>query len=541
MKPSLRNSHVNQAYLRVSLRIAADAVMLNAAVAAALGVSLLHRLTESGLQSQPTAQTLVLARSYIHAYASNAIWLTALCLIVFGLSGFYSYGRLYRGRYKAAVISQAVSFAYLLFGVGSYGLGRQLFPGIGAWILAWLATVGILLASRLWTRMWQRVSRMETQLGIAHRDEVRNVLVIGGAGYIGSLLVPQLIENGHNVRVLDLLLYGRESIAHFATDPRVEVVQADFRQVDKVVGAMTDIDAVVHLGALVGDSACALNKELTVEINLMATRMIAEVAKGCRVGRLVFASTCSVYGASDKMLHERSELNPISLYARSKIASERVLLAMANEHFAPTCLRLATLYGLSRRTRFDLAVNVMTARAVLEGIILIAGGEQSRPFLHVQDAGLAILQTLTAPLAAVRGDVFNVGSSKENYTIREVGEIIHQFVPAAKMVINPIAEDRRNYRVNFDKIRETIGFVPQLRIQDGVGEIIEVIRSGKVTDYLNPKYSNAKYLSDETSPRLHSLGGWASDLIDSDPQLTTLAPSGGPQAVHPGQKKWAAV
>jgi len=541
MKRFVLKSYASRAYLRVYLRMAADAVMLNAAVCLALGISFLHRLTRPDLENQPAAQSVHLARSYIHVYASNAVWLTALCLAVFSVSGFYSYGRLYRGRYKAAVITQAVSFGYLLFAVASYGLGRQLFPGVGTWILAWISTVSVLLASRLWARMWQKVTRMETQLGIAHRDEVRNILVIGGAGYIGSLLVPRLIENGYNVRILDLLLYGRESIEHFSTHPRVEIVEADFRQVDKVVEAMADIDAVVHLGALVGDSACALDKELTVEINLMATRMIAEVAKGCRVGRLVFASTCSVYGASDKLLDERSELNPISLYARSKIASERVLLAMANEHFAPTCLRLATLYGLSRRTRFDLAVNVMTARAVFEGVITVSGGEQSRPFLHVQDAGLAILQTLTAPLAAVRGDIFNVGSSQENYTIREVGEIIHRSVPAAKLVINPFAEDRRNYRVNFDKIRGTIGFVPQFTIEDGVVEIIEVITSGKVKDYLDPKYSNAKFLSDEISPRLHSLGSWASNLIDNDPQQATFAAPASPKTLQTPQKKWAAV
>src|SRR5205823_1693957 len=146
-----------------------------------------------------------------------------------------------------------------------------------------------------------------------------------------SALLPKLLAQGYSVRVLDLLLYGSEPLAAVLDHPRLEVVQADFRQVDKVVEAMQGVDAVIHLGAIVGDPACALDEELTIEVNLMATRMIAEVAKGSGIRRFCFASTCSVYGANDHMLDEWSELNPISLYARSKLASEKVLMQMADE------------------------------------------------------------------------------------------------------------------------------------------------------------------------------------------------------------------
>src|SRR4029079_6285270 len=227
---------------------------------------------------------------------------------------------------------------------------------------------------------------------------------------------------------LDLLIYGTEPIEDSVAHPNLEIMKADFRQVDKVVQAMRNIDAVIHLGAIVGDPACALDEELTIEVNLMATRMIAEVAKGDGVSRVICASTCSVYGANDAMLDERSALNPVSIYARSKIASERVLMSMASCVFAPTLLRFGTIYGLSGRTRFDLVINLLTAKAMVEGKITVFGGDQWRPFVHVDDAALAVLMALEAPLSLVGNEVFNVGCDEQNYTIQQVGEMIKQLV-----------------------------------------------------------------------------------------------------------------
>src|SRR5437762_1546510 len=162
----------------------------------------------------------------------------------------------------------------------------------------------------------------------------RRVLVIGGAGYIGSALLPKLLARGHRVRVLDRLFYGFDPIRDVINHPNLEIVQADFRRVDKLVECMQDVDAVIHLGAIVGDPACALDRDLTIEVNLMATRTIAEVAKGYGIRRFIFASTCSVYGASkeDELLTEDSPLNPVSLYAITKLASEKVLMNRSEEH-----------------------------------------------------------------------------------------------------------------------------------------------------------------------------------------------------------------
>jgi nucleoside-diphosphate-sugar epimerase len=346
----------------------------------------------------------------------------------------------------------------------------------------------------------------------------RTVLVIGGAGYIGSALLPKLLQRGHKVRLLDRMFYGFDPIRETLDHPNLEIMQADFRRIDKLVECMRGVDAVIHLGAIVGDPACALDSDLTIEVNLMGTRTIAEVAKGYGIRRFIFASTCSVYGASvgEELLTEESPLNPVSLYAVTKLASEKVLLDMASETFSPTILRLSTIYGLSGRTRFDLVVNLLTAKAVMDGEITIQGGDQWRPFLHVDDAALAMLHTLEAPLPVVHKQVFNVGSDEQNYTIQQIGELIQRMVPEAVLVNQGSGGDRRDYRANFTKIRAQLGFVPQWTVTEGVKQVIDVIRRGEVKDYRKAKYSNVKFLTaeeDTVTKLIHHESSWAYDLV----------------------------
>jgi nucleoside-diphosphate-sugar epimerase len=294
--------------------------------------------------------------------------------------------------------------------------------------------------------------------------------------------------------------------------------------VDKVVEAMRNIDAVIHLGAIVGDPACALDEELTIEVNLMATRMIAEVAKGSGVSRFVFASTCSVYGANDAMLDEHSALNPVSIYARSKIASEKVLISMASSDFGPTLLRFGTIYGLSGRTRFDLVINLLTAKALVEGQITVFGGDQWRPFVHVDDAAYAVMSALEAPLSLVRNEVFNVGCDEQNYTIQHVGETIQRLVPASALTSMGSDTDLRNYKVSFSKIHKTLGFKPRWTVEQGISQVIEAVQSGKVKNYHDAKYSNVKFLSDESTSRLiRRQNGWAHELIKESSSEVAVA------------------
>ena len=270
----------------------------------------------------------------------------------------------------------------------------------------------------------------------------------------------------------------------------------DLRHVDQVVNAVKGMDAVVHLGAIVGDSACQVCEDLTIEVNLQATRTIAEVCKGYGVQRLVFASTCSVYGASDEILDENAALHPLSLYARTKLASEKVLLKLVDAGFAPTILRFGTIYGLSNRPRFDLVVNLLTAKAIQEGQAGIFGGSQWRPLVHVRDVAQAILLALQAPVDTVRGQILNIGSNEQNYQIADLGPIIQRMVPSAR-VVTQAAEDNRNYRVCFDKVRDTLGFRPQYTVEDGVAEIIGAFASGRIADYREPRYNNCAYLKEQ--------------------------------------------
>lgn len=508
--PTVRSIHVKQEIL---VRILADVLLLNLSAITAMAIRFLYLVAFEHPLVDITYNTVFW--NYIIHYRNISWLLTAICLAVFAVSGFYTYGRAYKGPYKALIVTQAVSLGYLLFGFISYFIGGALYMPRAALVIAWAVSVVVLVLSRIWAWLWSNVVRAEFRLEQPEKRDVRKVLVIGGAGYIGAALLPKLLEKGYHVRLLDLLIYGTEPIEEALAHPNLEIMQADFRQVDKVVEAMRNIDAVIHLGAIVGDPACALDEELTIEVNLMATRMIAEVAKGSGVSRFIFASTCSVYGANDATLDERSALNPVSIYARSKIASERVLMSMASSNFGPTLLRFGTIYGLSGRTRFDLVINLLTAKALVEGKITIFGGDQWRPFVHVDDAALAVVTALESSLSLVGKEVFNVGCDEQNYTIQQMAEIIQQLVPASELISMGSDTDKRNYKVSFSKIKNTLGFEPQWTVEQGVRQVIEAIESGRVINYQDAKYSNVKFLSDEGTSRLiRRQNRWAHDLIN---------------------------
>jgi nucleoside-diphosphate-sugar epimerase len=503
------------------LKLFADAAFINVSIVTSLVARLLWIIAYSPPQYDiDYTQTLW---NYWRVYTNNAWLLTLICLAVFSLNGFYTQGKLYRGRLKPLVVIQAVSLSYLLFTALTY-LSQGIFFDFlknylnmprGSLMVSWLLTTIFLVSARVWSSMWKRMMRLEKPAPEPPLPRVRRALVIGGAGYIGSALLPRLLDAGYQVRILDLLIYGQEPIRPWLDDPRLEVVRADFRQVDRVVSAMQDVDAVIHLGAIVGDPACALDEGLTTEINLMATRMIAEVAKGYGVRYFIFASTCSVYGASDQVLDEHADIKPVTLYARSKAASEKVLLKMADETFSPVMLRFSTVYGLSGRYRFDLVVNLLTAKAVMDGEITIFGGNQWRSFVHVDDASRSIMHVLAAPPDVVRGQIFNVGSDEQNYTITQIGEMIQHNVPTARILNKGDEVDPNNYRVGFGKIRRVLGFTPDWTVQQGIEQVLDAVRSGQVLDYKQPEYSNIKFLTLEGITRLdRHENGWASRLLD---------------------------
>lgn len=322
-----------------------------------------------------------------------------------------------------------------------------------------------------------------------NKKAIVKVLVAGGAGYLGSVLCDKLLKRGYKVRVLDNLTYGNAGIKELLRNKNFEFSKGDVRNISDLVGAAKDIDAVIHLAAIVGDPACARDPKETLEINYLATKNIVETCKYFQINRFIFASTCSVYGktpSSSEELIENSPLNPVSLYSETKIKCEQAILGAMDENFSPTILRMATLYGYSPNMRFDLVVNLLTAKAIFEKKISIFGGNQWRPWLHLEDAAEAYVKCLKQPLEKIRGEVFNVLS--ENYKIIDVGRIIKSFFPEAKLELSKKIIDKRDYNVSFAKISKFLNYQPRKKITDGVSEIKNIITKGQIKNYKDAKY-----------------------------------------------------
>src|SRR5205823_5697710 len=324
--------------------------------------------------------------------------------------------------------------------------------------------------------------------------EHRRVLVTGGAGFIGSHLTRMLLERGYHVRILDRFDYGPAGIEGLS-HPRLEVIPGDICSSRDVSRALRDVHGVLALAAIVGDPACNLDPEETINLNYTATKVLAEACNFYRVRRLVFASSCSVYGASSHgVLTEQSSLKPVSLYARTRVLSENILFDRAGE-VQPVVLRLSTVFGLSPRMRFDLVVNTLTVRAVVDRKIAIFGGNQWRPNVHCRDAARAFIAALEAPAERVAGEIFNVGGDALNHRIAELGDMVAEIVRGTEVVHEKDAPDPRDYRVSFEKIRRVLGFEPEFTVPAGIREVAAAVRGQPaLRDYQNPAYHNVEAL-----------------------------------------------
>jgi nucleoside-diphosphate-sugar epimerase len=334
--------------------------------------------------------------------------------------------------------------------------------------------------------------------GTAKRPErnhdVGTTLITGGSGYIGSLLARELTENGHDVRVLDSLLHGQEDIASEQEQAGIEVIRGDIRDGDARARALDGAESVVHLAAIVGDPACALDPAVSDEVNVQATESLVADAKAAGVQRLVFASTCSNYGRmADPTvpITEDGELRPVSLYAEQKVGMEKLILGGGNGNgLAPTCLRFATVYGVGRRMRFDLTVNEFTRELWADRELEVFGEQFWRPYIHVRDAGRAVRTVLEAPVEKVGGNVFNAGRSGENYRKLDIVEEIGRQTDKGKVSYVSKNEDPRDYKVSFDKIKAELGFETLMTVPDGIGEILGALDEGRFGDPYDPRYKN---------------------------------------------------
>jgi nucleoside-diphosphate-sugar epimerase len=469
-------------------RMAVDVVLINLSVVSAFLLWFAVYIV-----FVPNVDSRNLTRTFRLFYLDNFLFLSFVFLVTFACYGFYNQARRYENRYKMVVVAQAVTVALSAYTFLEYFLFRADLIPRGVAVLIWgliFLTIGGARLAKSWVS--RRFRLVPVQPGKSKK--IRNVLVIGGGGYIGSILVHRLLAANYRVRVLDSLLYGDNALRDLGHHPGYELIVGDFRNVEAVVRACQGMDAVVHLGAIVGDPACALEPRLTTEINFAATKMVMEICKGYGISRFLFASTCSVYGATENLVDEQSPVNPVSLYAATKLDSERVILNTDGKDFHPSILRLATAFGSSYRQRFDLVVNLLTVKALTEKKITIYNGAQWRPFIHIHDIARAFILCLEAPLEKVSRQLFNVGSYQMNFTLREVGEIIRGQVPDVEIeyIEN---QDKRNYRVSFDKIHAVLGFTCEKSILDGVSEIQRAYEQNLIGDYREKRYSNQQYLS----------------------------------------------
>jgi nucleoside-diphosphate-sugar epimerase len=334
-------------------------------------------------------------------------------------------------------------------------------------------------------------------------SEERHVLITGGAGYIGSLLAGHLLRIGYKITVVDDLLFGGESIMGYFPHPNFHFVKANVwepRSIRAAVRADWPVpEALVHLAAIVGFPACqAVGRQVAWRYNVESTQRVFDQAVELGVNRFIYASTYSTYGLSPdgKPVTEETQLNPQSLYAETKVNAERFLQASTDAICFPVIFRIATLYGLSPRTRFDLIVNQFSLEAYTKRELLIYQRGYSRSFLHIRDAIEGISLGLQVPEEKIRGQVFNLGTDQGNYTKDDIVAVILQRLPETVVRYKDMTfgGDMRDISVSYQKVQRELGFLARLGIEDGVREVLHALRDGIFSNPQDQRYRNAQFI-----------------------------------------------
>ena len=321
------------------------------------------------------------------------------------------------------------------------------------------------------------------------------VLVTGGAGYIGSVLIKELVKSGYDVTVLDSLVYGKEGIDEYIKNNSIKLIVNDVRDNNVLKLITKDIDYVIHLAAVVGQPLCDKIPVAARQINEFATKNLVDICKENGVKRFVFSSTCSNYGSTDEAVDGSSPLNPLGLYSEAKVNSEKYILESKSSDFHPIVLRFATAYGLSPRMRFDLLVSEFLRDALIDKKITVFDPQYWRPVIHVKDIVKSCLLVLKNIPEIVSGQIFNVGSNEQNYKKIELAKIIQKYVPETEIEIIESCKDPRNYRVSFDKISRMLGFTTKITVEEGVSEILVEVKN-KNLDPKKTEFSNMSKLTE---------------------------------------------
>ena len=326
---------------------------------------------------------------------------------------------------------------------------------------------------------------------------MKNILVTGGAGYVGSGLLRELLSENYKVTCVDNLMFGGESLLDIWHNKNFTFVKCDINDWSAFSEILNsnNFDAVIHLAAIVGDPACKLHSDLATKTNWDSTKWLIDKCKEIGIRKFLFASTCSNYGKMDdpeSYLDENSKLAPVSLYAELKVKFEQYMLndMDKSKDFIPTSLRFSTVYGLSPRMRFDLTVNEFTKELALNRELVIFGEQFWRPYCHVKDFSNAFITVLRSSADKVSYNVFNVGDTSENYTKQMLIDEIKKVLPESKIKYVDKDEDPRDYRVNSDKIKRELGFEITMRVPDGIEEVRRMVQEGVIQDPEDQRYYN---------------------------------------------------
>lgn len=325
-------------------------------------------------------------------------------------------------------------------------------------------------------------------------EKIKNVLITGGAGYVGSALIPSLLEKNYNVTVYDLYLYG-DVFSHQKDHPNLTQVKADIRDKNKILDAAENIDAIIHLACISNDPSYELNPNLGKSINYDAFFNVLDAAKKNYVKRFIYASSSSVYGIkNEENVKENVPAEPLTDYSKFKLECEKILLNFDEPNMECAVVRPATVCGYAPRLRLDLVVNILTIHALINKKIKIFGGEQLRPNINIKDMVRVYEALLSAPAKKINGQVFNAGY--QNLSVNKIAELIKDTIGDSSIMFETIpTDDIRSYHINSDKIREFLDFEPKYSIQNGIKSICKAHESRLIKDGLNnPLYHNIKLM-----------------------------------------------
>jgi len=323
----------------------------------------------------------------------------------------------------------------------------------------------------------------------------RKVLVTGGAGYVGAVLVPQLLREGHAVKVLDLYLYEKDPLRAVKGHPGLEEIHGDLRDQALLAKALPGCDTVIHLACISNDPSFDLQPELGRSINFDAFEPLVRIAKESGVKRFIYASSSSVYGVkSDPEVSEKSSLEPLTDYSKYKAMCEEVLAKYQSPGFTTCTIRPATVCGYSPRQRLDVIVNILTNHAVNAGVVKVMGGDQKRPNIHIQDMVDLYALLLRLPDEAIAGKIYNVGG--KNFTVAELAEKVRTVVGPEKVRTEVVAtNDPRSYHISSDLIARELGFSPKHTIEEAVQDLVAAFKRGDLPDSMtDPRYFNVTTL-----------------------------------------------